>query len=154
MKNYILEFLLWINHWQSLELAVSNQLDKDNIFNPIALQVLGVTLIMGGVYLPNDNAYMQIQLVCYSSLTMRKLFVVGGVTMILTGAMTAFWYRRQLEIIYIIHIMLIVVSIIFTISMTISTATNCDSKKVIKRVEKCGSTPNMMIIHFSCCSNM
>ncbi|XP_034487249.1 uncharacterized protein LOC117791571 [Drosophila innubila] len=119
MKNCTIEFLLWINHLQSLEFGL-----------------LGITLIMGGVYLPTGNAYMQVQLVCNCSLTMRKLFIVSGGTMILTGAMTAFWYRRHMEIIYMIYIVLIVLSIVFTISLTICITNNCDSKTAIEKIEK------------------
>jgi len=56
--------------------------------------------------------------------------------MILTGAMTAFWYRRHMEIIYMIYIILIVLSIVFTISLTICITNNCDSKTAIEKIEK------------------
>ncbi|KAM8705986.1 hypothetical protein ACLKA7_010308 [Drosophila subpalustris] len=101
-----------------------------------AFMVLGITSIMTGFYLPINNAYMQIDLLCCYSLVIRKLFIITGGTMILAGAMTAFWYRGHNDIFYALYIILLLLLVIFTISLAISISHNCDADKAVDQIEK------------------
>ncbi|XP_062124687.1 23 kDa integral membrane protein isoform X1 [Drosophila sulfurigaster albostrigata] len=141
MKIITLEVLLWINHMQSVEFAF-----------------VGISLIMGGFYLPIDHSYMQVELVCYWTTSIRRMFVVCGIVLILAGALGAFWYRRHVEFFYLTQMLFIVLGIIFTIVLALFITYNCHIEKAKRRVEYLWlDTENdknaffMMQQHLKCC---